>query len=200
VYRFGKPAMAKVPVSPITTDDAIEDRLDTNALETPVETDLALEDRLDTNAFETPVETELALEVPEPEVRIFGEPETEQVIAQEMEQCLDLAGEIERVNFEFDSANISRDAEQKLEDVANEFIKCGTETIAVNGHTDSIGTMAYNQVLSERRADSVIYFFESIGMRVDRFAPKSFGERRPVESNETAAGRAANRRVELRVR
>jgi len=52
---------------------------------------------------------------------------------------------------------------------------------------------------SEKRASSVINYFESIGMRVDRFSPESFGERRPIESNETAIGRADNRRVELRV-
>jgi len=145
-----------------------------------------------------PLEPTLVLEIPEPQ--LFTAPESEESVAQQIAQCGMIAGEIERVNFAFDSARISRAAQQTLEQAALALINCGTERIMVQGHTDSIGTINYNQNLSEKRADSVIRYFESIGMRVEQFQEDSFGERRPIDSNETVDGRAANRRVELFVK
>ena len=69
--------------------------------------------------------------------------------------------------------------------------------IEVAGHTDSTGSDAYNQRLSERRAQSVAQYLEGQGIRPLRIVTEGYGERYPVASNETAAGRQQNRRVEL---
>jgi outer membrane protein OmpA-like peptidoglycan-associated protein len=67
------------------------------------------------------------------------------------------------------------------------------------GHTDAIGSDAYNQSLSERRAEAVRRYLINGGITPERIRTEGFGESRPVASNETDEGRAQNRRVELRV-
>jgi len=69
--------------------------------------------------------------------------------------------------------------------------------IEVEGHTDSVGGDAYNQRLSEQRADAVLQYLVSQGLRPDILTARGFGKTMPVASNETAAGRQQNRRVEL---
>ncbi|HKL90335.1 MAG TPA: OmpA family protein, partial [Allomuricauda sp.] len=69
----------------------------------------------------------------------------------------------------------------------------------VEGHTDSDGAAEYNMGLSERRAKAVTSYLVSKGMSSGRFTTKWYGEVQPVESNETASGKAANRRVELAI-
>jgi len=71
------------------------------------------------------------------------------------------------------------------------------ELVLVTGHTDPIGTQAYNQKLSERRAVSVKDYLESKGIKATRLTAMGYGEAQPVASNDTDAGRALNRRVEL---
>jgi OOP family OmpA-OmpF porin len=83
----------------------------------------------------------------------------------------------------------------------------GTETLKAEGggavivedHTDSVGTAAYNQKLSHRRADAVRRYLVKHGIPANRITTEGFGESRPVASNDTADDRAQNRRVELRV-
>jgi len=70
----------------------------------------------------------------------------------------------------------------------------------IDGHTDSVGTEEYNQRLGQRRADAVKNYFISKGIRASRLTARSFGETRPVASNDTEEGRQTNRRVELRPR
>ena len=72
-----------------------------------------------------------------------------------------------------------------------------TEAVIVAGHTDSVGTDAYNMKLSKRRAESVRNYLASHGIAGDRIRVEAFGESQPVASNDTADGRAQNRRVEL---
>jgi outer membrane protein OmpA-like peptidoglycan-associated protein len=69
----------------------------------------------------------------------------------------------------------------------------------VLGHTDSTGSDAYNQALSERRAESVANFLANSGVQRARLATKGYGESQPIASNSTEAGRAANRRVEIKI-
>ena len=71
--------------------------------------------------------------------------------------------------------------------------------VDVYGHTDSVGSDAYNQDLSERRARSVADYLATHGVREARLGIRGFGETQPVASNETDAGRAANRRVEIKI-
>ena len=71
--------------------------------------------------------------------------------------------------------------------------------MSVDGHTDSIGSDAYNQKLSVRRAQAVADYLEKGGIAASRMTVKGFGESQPVASNDTAEGRAENRRVELKI-
>jgi OOP family OmpA-OmpF porin len=73
------------------------------------------------------------------------------------------------------------------------------EVIIAVGHTDSIGTDAYNQKLSLRRAEAVKAYLISKGIDAKRVYTEGKGEKQPVTSNKTSAGRAKNRRVEVEV-
>jgi outer membrane protein OmpA-like peptidoglycan-associated protein len=101
------------------------------------------------------------------------------------------------VTFATDSADLNAGFFEVLDSVSlviNEFERT---VIEVAGHTDSTGSEAYNQALSERRASAVARYFASHGVRSDRIIEVGMGELRPVASNDTAEGRQANRRVEL---
>ncbi len=101
------------------------------------------------------------------------------------------------VNFDFNKFNIRPDAAPILDEAAKTLQEYGDITIAVNGYTDSIGSDAYNQALSVRRADAVKAYLESHGVNGTRMSVKGFGKADPVASNATPEGRAQNRRVEL---
>jgi OOP family OmpA-OmpF porin len=101
------------------------------------------------------------------------------------------------VNFDFDKSNIRPDAEPILEEAAKTLKDESQLTVSVNGYTDAIGTAEYNQRLSERRADSVRNYLEKLGVAGGRLTAKGFGKSNPVATNDTAEGRAQNRRVEL---
>ena len=101
------------------------------------------------------------------------------------------------VNFDFDKSNIRPDAEPILEEAAKTLKDESQLTVSVNGYTDGIGTAEYNQRLSERRADSVKNYLEKLGVAGGRLTAKGFGKSNPVATNDTAEGRAQNRRVEL---
>jgi len=72
--------------------------------------------------------------------------------------------------------------------------------VVIEGHTDSVGSNAYNQKLSQARAEAVKkYMVEENGIAANRITPKGFGEEQPIAPNTTAEGRAKNRRVEAAV-
>ena len=71
--------------------------------------------------------------------------------------------------------------------------------VIVTGHTDSTGSAAYNQRLSERRAMSVVQYLTAQGVNPARLEGRGMGETAPIVSNRTASGRAQNRRVEIRI-
>jgi len=103
------------------------------------------------------------------------------------------------VHFDFDKSTIRSDAVPVL-DEAVEILKAeGVVAVIVEGHTDSVGTDAYNQKLSHRRAEAVRKYLVEHGIPSNRISTEGFGESRPVASNDTADGRAQNRRVELHV-
>ena len=103
------------------------------------------------------------------------------------------------VTFATDSSNIDPMFRSTLDKVASTLTQYEKTYIDVMGHTDSTGTDAYNQALSERRASSVAGYLESRGVQSARIATKGYGESQPKESNATEEGRAANRRVEIRL-
>ena len=103
------------------------------------------------------------------------------------------------INFKFDSAKIEPEFEPVL-DVAVDELKANPDVrVEVAGHTDSVGSDEYNQALSERRAESVQAYLVSRGISPSRIEAVGFGETQPVASNDTAEGRANNRRVEIKV-
>jgi len=103
------------------------------------------------------------------------------------------------VTFDVDSAAIKPGFQRPLSDVAATLRSYPESYIDVIGHTDSSGSAEYNQGLSERRARSVADALVSRGVQPVRLAAYGVGETQPVASNETPEGRAANRRVELRI-
>ncbi|MES1930793.1 OmpA/MotB protein [Salinisphaera dokdonensis CL-ES53] len=103
------------------------------------------------------------------------------------------------VTFEFDSARLTAQAESRLDNVAEALQSSESMQVRVSGHTDSTGSDAYNETLSQNRADSVKRYLVNEGIDGSRMTTRGYGESRPVATNETAAGRAQNRRVELDV-
>ncbi|MDB5970047.1 MAG: hypothetical protein JWQ90_2497 [Hydrocarboniphaga sp.] len=103
------------------------------------------------------------------------------------------------VNFEFDKARLTVNAETILEGVASELIARPDIKVEVSGHTDSKGSDSYNQELSERRAQSVVDYLTAHGIDAARLTSKGLGETQPLADNDTDEGRELNRRVELRI-
>ncbi|MDG6777132.1 OmpA family protein [Thiomicrorhabdus sp. zzn3] len=101
--------------------------------------------------------------------------------------------------FENDSAELKPEAKEELDVYADYMSRHPETNIKVTGHTDSAGTAAYNQGLSERRAAAVKTYLESKGIDGSRIETVGMGESAPVATNKTKAGRAENRRVEIEV-
>ena len=101
------------------------------------------------------------------------------------------------VLFDFDSDRIRPDAERTLAEVAEVMKAYGGRPMRVEGHTDSVASDDYNQKLSERRAQSVQRWLAATGGVSGAIAPRGFGESKPVDTNDTPAGRQQNRRVEI---
>jgi outer membrane protein OmpA-like peptidoglycan-associated protein len=100
------------------------------------------------------------------------------------------------VNFDFDKADIRPDAAVILDEAAS-LLGQSSGSVSVGGHTDSVGADAYNQGLSERRAAAVKDYLAGKGVDPSRLSTAGYGESNPIASNDTADGRALNRRVEL---
>lgn len=102
------------------------------------------------------------------------------------------------INFDFDKAVIKAPYYPTLDEVVQIMNKYSYLNVEVEGHTDSVGTDAYNQKLSERRANAVRdYLVNKGGISPSRLTTIGYGETKPVTSNATKEGRAKNRRVEL---
>ncbi len=101
------------------------------------------------------------------------------------------------VNFDFDKATLQPQGKPILDEAARILKENPSINVQVQGHTDSVGTDAYNLRLSDRRAATVKNYLVSQGVAASRLTTKGFGESNPVASNDTADGRAQNRRVEL---
>jgi outer membrane protein OmpA-like peptidoglycan-associated protein len=109
---------------------------------------------------------------------------------------LDMPSEI---TFGVDSANIDAGFRNTLDQVASTLTQYEKTYVDVLGHTDSTGSDAYNQALSERRASAVADYLSTRGVQSARLAARGYGESQPKASNLDAAGRSANRRVEIRL-
>ena len=101
--------------------------------------------------------------------------------------------------FDFDKSVLKPEGRAKLDDLVSKIQDINLEVIIAVGHTDSIGSYAYNQGLSERRAEAVKAYLVSKGIERNRIYTEGKGEKQPVADNRTAEGRAKNRRVEVEV-
>ena len=103
------------------------------------------------------------------------------------------------ITFAFDSSNLQSQFYPTLNNVANTLHEYNQTVIEVAGHTDSVGAASYNQTLSVERAQSVANYLSSRGVMQQRMIVTGAGETRPIASNDTEAGRAQNRRVEITI-
>jgi OmpA-OmpF porin, OOP family len=101
-----------------------------------------------------------------------------------------------KVNFAFDSTQVQEQYFADLKELADFLKRFSDLQVDVEGYTDSVGSDAYNQGLSQRRAEAVVdVLVNQYGIARNRLDPRGYGESNPVASNDTAAGRAENRRV-----
>ncbi len=101
------------------------------------------------------------------------------------------------VTFGFDSSELTVQARNALNDVANILTQYTDTRVNIVGHTDSTGSVSYNQQLSERRAEAVGNYLAQSGVMRNRLYMTGSGPHQPVASNATEEGRAQNRRVEI---
>ncbi len=103
------------------------------------------------------------------------------------------------VTFDVDRSEVKPQFFSTLDQVAQTLSSYNQTFIDVLGHTDSTGSLEYNQSLSERRSRSVASYLSARGVASARIATRGFGETQPIATNDTEAGRAANRRVEIKI-
>ena len=101
--------------------------------------------------------------------------------------------------FDFDKSVLKPEGKAKLDDLIGKVKGINLEVIVAVGHTDSVGTVAYNQKLSVRRAEAVKAYLVSHGIEKGRVYTEGKGKSQPSADNQTAEGRAKNRRVEIEV-
>lgn len=134
---------------------------------------------------------QVTLPAPAPVVEVKKEEPKQPVVVKQTFQAETL--------FDFDKSVIKPEGKKVLDGVVGRLQDINLEVIIAVGHTDAIGTNAYNQKLGLRRAEAVKAYLVSKGIEKSRVYTDSKGESQPVATNKTAAGRAQNRRVELEV-
>ena len=103
------------------------------------------------------------------------------------------------IGFDTGSYNLNASIFTTLNGVAQILNEYSASSLIIAGHTDSVGSAESNLTLSERRAESVTNYFIRNNVKSGRLTTRGYGERRPIASNDSAAGRAANRRVEISI-
>jgi outer membrane protein OmpA-like peptidoglycan-associated protein len=120
-----------------------------------------------------------------------GCPEIKEEVKQVFQKALN------GIEFNSGKATIKRSSNTILNDIAKIMTENPAYLLSINGHTDNTGDAAKNQTLSEERANAVKAYLESKGIAGSRMTAQGFGQDQPVASNNTASGRAKNRRVEF---
>lgn len=101
--------------------------------------------------------------------------------------------------FDYDSYQLREATRENLQEMAGVLQDYEDTEILIEGHTDATGPEEYNQRLSQQRANSVADYLRTLGVEDDRLTTVGYGEQQPVKTNETAAGRQENRRVEVAI-
>ncbi|MGH8549462.1 MAG: OmpA family protein [Methylococcales bacterium] len=107
--------------------------------------------------------------------------------------------QLDGVFFAFDQYDLNAESRAFLDSMYPNLESRGFPMVEIAGYTDSVGSYDYNLRLSENRAKSVLDYLVSLGVPADKLSSKGFGPDDPIASNETDAGRAQNRRVELHI-
>ena len=105
-----------------------------------------------------------------------------------------------KIRFEPGRASIDPDSAGLLDRLIEIAMRCPTANIDIAGHTDADGEDAFNQALSEKRAQAVTDYLVKAGLPAGRFTALGYGSSQPVASNDTDEGKAQNRRIEFLVR
>jgi len=105
-----------------------------------------------------------------------------------------------KIRFESGRAAIDLDSAGLLDRLIETALRCPTASIEIAGHTDADGEDAFNQALSEKRAQAVADYLVKAGLPADRFTAVGYGSTQPVATNDTDEGKARNRRIEFMVR
>jgi OOP family OmpA-OmpF porin len=106
---------------------------------------------------------------------------------------------LDDVLFDFDKSNVKPEAASILDRLVAFMNENKDKKVSLSGHTDNVGSEAYNQKLSERRVSSVQDYVVKKGVEASRVSGQGFGESKPIADNKTREGRAKNRRVEIKV-
>ena len=104
----------------------------------------------------------------------------------------------EPIYFDYDKSTVKEEYHDQLKEIKKIILSHSDLRILVIGHTDSDGSNKYNESLSKKRAESIIRFFTTRGLRRDRIVIDFKGETAPIQSNETSKGKSMNRRVDFR--
>jgi OOP family OmpA-OmpF porin len=113
--------------------------------------------------------------------------------------CTIVSVVLKNVQFESNSSELTAGSGEALDKAVAAMNKYDHLRIEIQAHTDSMGDAGYNQSLSQKRAESVRDYMVDEGIAADRMEVKGYGETKPVADNNTREGRAANRRVELKI-
>ena len=132
----------------------------------------------------------------QPEVAPAPKPEAAKPAPKPVAQKVSLATD---THFDFDKSALRPEGKAKLDDLSSKIKAINLEVVIAIGHTCSIGSDAYNQKLSVRRAESVKAYLVSKGIETNRIYTEGKGEKQPAYSNKTREGRQKNRRVEVEV-
>jgi OOP family OmpA-OmpF porin len=127
-------------------------------------------------------------------IKVYPDAPVQEVVAAPQDEVIVLS---DKVLFDFNSSTLTPAANQVLADISKRLSDSAIIGVLVKGHTDSVGSEAFNQQLSQRRADSVAAFLVSQGVAADKLHTEGHGEGQPVADNATDEGRAQNRRVEI---
>ena len=191
----------KAPVTelPIIEGEA-DSTIDTMVAESSTQNDLTASSQLINSAIIEPTEV-AAVQSAEVEPTEVVEPAELPLVEQDI--CQDLLNDLlskGNINFETAKATISTSSFDLLSSIKSTADRCPEASFEIAGHTDNVGNDAANMTLSQNRADAVKNYLVKKGIASNRIETKAYGETQPVMSNESAEGRAKNRRIEVNVK